>query len=53
MRVPGYPWLPALAILLYLMVLAIIISTQPALALGGGAMLLLFIGAGALTVRKR
>ena len=52
MRVPGYPWLPGLAILLYLMVLAVIIIAQPALAIGGAAMLLAFIVAGALTVRN-
>ncbi|MCI0433233.1 MAG: amino acid permease, partial [Gemmatimonadetes bacterium] len=46
MRVPGYPWLPALAILLQLLVLVIIVATQPALAWGAGAMLggLLVVG---------
>ena len=46
MRVPGYPWLPALAIVLQFLVLVIIVATQPALAIGGGAMLggLLVVG---------
>jgi APA family basic amino acid/polyamine antiporter len=52
MRVPAYPWLPGLAIALYLAVLAIIIATQPSLALGGGAMLILLITAGWFTVRR-
>jgi hypothetical protein len=37
--VPLYPWLPAITIALYLLVLAIIVYTQPVLALGGAAML--------------
>jgi len=52
MRVPGWPWLPGLAIVLYLMVLAIIVLTQPSLALGGGLMLAALIAAGAATVRN-
>ncbi len=47
MRVPGYPWLPALAIVLQVLVLIIIVATQPALAIGGGVMIggLVLIGA--------
>ncbi|MGD8279035.1 MAG: amino acid permease, partial [Gemmatimonadota bacterium] len=52
MRVPAWPWLPALAVVLYLAVLAIIVWTQPSLALGAGAMLLVLITAGWITVRK-
>jgi hypothetical protein len=37
--VPLYPWLPALTLLLYFLVLVIVVWTQPALALGAGAML--------------
>lgn len=44
-QVPGGPWLPALAVLLNVSVLVIIVATQPALAVGGGAMLgMLIIG---------
>ena len=39
MRVPGYPWVPALAIVLQLLVLVTIVVTQPVLAIGGGVML--------------
>jgi APA family basic amino acid/polyamine antiporter len=53
MRVPGYPWLPALAILLQVLILAAIVGTQPRLALGGGAMLLALVVAGILTARRR
>ncbi len=52
LRVPGYPWLPALTIVLYLLVLAIIVATQPALALGGGAMLVAIVIAGVVVVRR-
>jgi basic amino acid/polyamine antiporter, APA family len=39
LRVPAYPWLPALTVLLYLVVLGIIVGTQPHLAIGGAVML--------------
>jgi APA family basic amino acid/polyamine antiporter len=39
LRVPLYPWLPAVTLLLYFLVLVIVVWTQPALALGAGAML--------------
>jgi APA family basic amino acid/polyamine antiporter len=39
LRVPFYPWLPGLTVLLYFLVLATIIGTQPALGLGAAAML--------------
>jgi APA family basic amino acid/polyamine antiporter len=52
MRVPAYPWLPGLAIVLYLLVLAVIVVTQPSLALGGGAMLAALVVVGALTARR-
>ncbi len=53
MRVPGWPYLPALAIFLYLLVLATIVATQPGLALGGFAMLAGLVGAGLLVRRTR
>jgi len=51
MTVPGYPILPALTVLLYVMVLATIVATQPRLAIGGGAMLAGLIIAGIVTSR--
>jgi ethanolamine permease len=38
-RVPLHPWLPGITIALYVAILAILIGTQPYLALGGGAMI--------------
>jgi APA family basic amino acid/polyamine antiporter len=38
-RVPGHPWIPGLTILLYVAILAILVGTQPVLAVGGGAMI--------------
>ncbi len=52
LRVPFYPWLPALAILLYVGVLAVIVGTQPRLAIGGGAMLAALIAGGVWTARR-
>lgn len=43
-RVPGHPWIPGVTILLYVGILAVLVGTQPVLAIGGGAML------GALTL---
>jgi amino acid transporter len=37
--VPGYPWLPALTVALYVALLVIIVATQPMLALGGAALM--------------
>lgn len=53
LRVPAYPWLPGLTILLYVAILAIFVGTQPELALGGGAMVLGLALAGAVVVRRR
>ena len=44
-RVPAYPVIPVLAVVLYATVLGIIIVTQPKLALGGTAVLLVIAGA--------
>lgn len=51
-RMPGHPWLPAITIVLYIGILAILIGTQPRLALGAGAMLGAIVVAGWFTVRK-
>ncbi len=50
-RVPGHPWIPALTVLLYVLILAVIVGTQPGLALGGGAMLAGLVLAGWWTAR--
>lgn len=51
-RVPGHPWIPALTIALYLAILVILVGTQPALALGGGAGIAGLLVAGWLTARR-
>jgi hypothetical protein len=45
--------LPALTVLLYVIVLGIIVFTQPELAVGGGLMLVALFTAGYLTARRR
>jgi basic amino acid/polyamine antiporter, APA family len=52
LRVPLYPWLPAGTLLLYSLVLAIVVWTQPALALGAGAMLAALWLAGWFVTRR-
>ncbi|HEY8468220.1 MAG TPA: amino acid permease [Longimicrobiales bacterium] len=52
-RMPGYPALPALVVVAYAAILAIIIATQPALALGGTAMLAALAAAGVAVTRWR
>jgi amino acid transporter len=49
---PGHPWLPAITIALYLGILAVLIGTQPELALGAGAMLGAILVAGLITTRR-
>ena len=51
-RMPGHPWLPAITIVLYICILAILVGTQPQLALGAGAMLGAIVVAGWFTVRR-
>lgn len=46
---PGHPWLPAVTVALYVAILIILVVTQPALALGAGAMLLAILLAGIAT----
>ncbi|HKJ93644.1 MAG TPA: APC family permease, partial [Longimicrobiales bacterium] len=53
-HMPGYPWLPALTILLYAIVIVIIVATEPHLALGAAAMVAaLVIGAVFTSLRLR
>lgn len=51
-RMPGHPVLPALTIALYLMILIILVWTQPRLALGAGSMLAALAVAGFITTRR-
>lgn len=52
LHVPGHPWLPGLTVLLYLLVLAVIVVTQPGLALGGAALLGLLTVLGLVVSRR-
>jgi len=52
-RMPGHPVLPAVTIALYIAILAILVTTQPELAMGAGAMLLAMLVAGVLTSRAK
>jgi len=51
-RMPGHPWLPALTIALYIAILAILVGTQPRLALGAGGMIAAILLAGWWTARS-
>jgi len=51
-RMPGHPWLPGLTISLYVAILAIIVGTQPQLALGAAGMLGAMLLAGWWTTRQ-
>jgi len=51
-RMPGHPWLPALTIALYIAILAILVGTQPRLALGAGGMIAAILIAGWWTARS-
>ena len=52
LRVPLYPWLPALTLFLYLLVLVVVVFTQPVLALGAGCMLVSLWLAGWMVARR-
>jgi len=52
-RMPGHPVLPAITIVLYVAILAILIWSQPQLAAGAGAMLLAILIAGVITTRRK
>lgn len=51
-RMPGHPWLPGLTIALYVAILAILVGTQPGLALGAGGMIAAILLAGWWTARN-
>jgi APA family basic amino acid/polyamine antiporter len=51
-RMPGHPWLPALTIAMYIAILAILVGTQPRLALGAGGMIAVILLAGWWTARS-
>ena len=51
-KVPGYPWLPILTVVLYAALWVIIVVTQPELAIGAGVMLAVLIAAGIRTARN-
>ncbi|MFQ5747688.1 MAG: APC family permease [Gemmatimonadota bacterium] len=51
LRVPLYPWIPVVTLLLHSIVLAVIVLTQPMLALGAAAMLSILWMSGWLVVR--
>ncbi|MCJ7628490.1 MAG: hypothetical protein MUO50_08900, partial [Longimicrobiales bacterium] len=51
LQVPLFPWLPGITVLLYALVLAAIIWTQPGLGLGAAAMLGILWFAGWVTLR--
>ena len=51
-RMPGHPVLPAVTLVLYVAILAILVYTQPDLAMGAGSMLLAMLVAGVITTRR-
>jgi APA family basic amino acid/polyamine antiporter len=50
-RVPGYPWLPVVVVILYSMILVLVTATQPKLAVGAGALLAALLIAGLIWSR--
>ena len=52
-RIPWYPYLPIVVALMYATVIAMVSATQPELALGGGAVLVVVLVAGVLLTRRR
>ncbi len=50
-RVPGYPWLPFVVVTLYVMILVLVAVTQPKLALGASALLMVLLAAGLIWSR--
>jgi APA family basic amino acid/polyamine antiporter len=52
-RVPGYPWLPAIVVMLHVMILVLVTATQPMLALGAGALLAALLVSGIVWIRAR
>lgn len=51
-RMPGHPWLAIVTVALYVAILVILVTTQPALSVGAGAMLAGLVLAGWLTARR-
>ena len=51
-RVPAHPWIPGLTVVLYVGIVAILVGTQPSLAVGGGSMIGGMVLAGWLTTRR-
>jgi len=51
-RVPGHPWIPALTIVLYVAIVAILVGTQPMLAVGGSSMIAALVVAGWIVARR-
>ncbi len=51
-RMPGHPWIPVLTIVLYVLVIVIIVATQPGLAIGGGAVLAALIVGGIIAQKQ-
>jgi APA family basic amino acid/polyamine antiporter len=51
-RVPLYPWLPGLTVVLYVLIVAIIVGTQPQVAMGSGLIALTLVVAGLVTARR-
>jgi APA family basic amino acid/polyamine antiporter len=52
-RVPFYPVLPIIVLLMYALVITVIAVTQPSLALGGVVFLAVFVGLGWMLVGRR
>jgi APA family basic amino acid/polyamine antiporter len=50
-RVPGYPWLPVVVVILYSMILVLVTATQPKLAVGASALLAALLIAGLIWSR--
>jgi basic amino acid/polyamine antiporter, APA family len=50
-QTPGTPAVPALTVVLYLAILAVMIGTEPRLALGGGTMIAVLVAAGLVVTR--
>jgi len=52
-RVPGYPWMPVIVVILHLMILVLVAVTQPKLALGASALLAALLAAGVIWSRTK
>lgn len=52
-RVPGYPWMPGVVVILYVMILVLVTVTQPMLAVGAGGLLAALTIAGVVWSKTR